>query len=253
MQKIFFSSIFFLLVLSQIPVSQAQTIPIIDGIVGEEWDDAAKFSIEMTNGKVVDLRFFYTDSDMYILVVIDHSSAENTINLNTSDIHDYFGIEFDLNGDGVIMGTSRSPDDLIIIDYDGPGYKDMFMKNFKAYEDVKNEGSNDGEGASGTDGKNLIWEFRKPLDSGDTKGYDISLKKGDKFQVMLAFWDDKYPNTAAGYTNKFNNNQQFLTFIVGELNQSLFPNLLGVIVVGMAYFGTNFITKSKKIVQNKSN
>ena len=94
--------------------------------------------------------------------------------------------------------------------------------------------------------KILSGEFRKPLNSGDSSGYDISLKKGDTFHIMLALWDDKYPNTAAGYTNTFNNNQLFMTFIVGELKQSVLPNLLGIVVIGIAYAGTDLSTKRKK-------
>ena len=250
MKIIYYSSLLVLLILSQIPISQAITPPIIDGVVEEGWDSAAKYKIEMTNGKVVDFRLTFSDTDMYILIILDHSSAENVINFNTSEPHDYFGIEFDINNDGAIMGTPRSPDDLIIIDYDIPGYKDMYMQGvtFKAIEDVNNGGVNDGEGVSGTDGKNIIWEFRKPLDSGDSKGYDISLKKGDQFQVMLAFWDDKYAYTAAVYTNTYNNNQQFLTFIVGELKQNLFPNLLGIIAIALAYFGTDYLSKHKSFI-----
>ena len=51
MKKIYYSTLLALLILSQIPVSQAQVIPTIDGTVEEAWEDAAQHKIEMTNGK----------------------------------------------------------------------------------------------------------------------------------------------------------------------------------------------------------
>ncbi len=228
----------------------AETLPIIDGAVDSAWDAGFEYKVSMTNGAILNLTILYTSSDIYFLVVLPHNSADDEIIQDTTIKHDYFGIEFDRNGDNVIMGVESSPDDMMIIDYDKPGLIDMYMHSYKAFEDIDNQGVDNGEGQSGTNDGNLIYEFRKPLNSGDINGYDIELKDGDQFQIMLAFWDDKNPHTAAEFTNVYKDGSQFMKFTVGNAVNSntdgdLSSNVIAGIVVLISVVLTLLLSKFK--------
>ncbi|MCY3412396.1 MAG: hypothetical protein INQ03_12235 [Candidatus Heimdallarchaeota archaeon] len=245
MRKVFILLIILVLSSIQIPLMVTAALPDIDGKLDPIWDEAKQYDIEMTNGQILDLRIIYTETDIYFLAILDHSSSEDEIIRNTEGRHDYFGIEFDLNNDGVIMGTPDSPDDMIIIDYERPGLSDMYSHSYTAYDDNSTGGENNGDGASGELNGKLIWEFRKPLNSGDTAGYDISLQEGDEYYIMLAFWDDKYPHNSATYTNTFKDNNQFIRFFVGDLDPALIPEFAVSIFVITSIALALIITRKK--------
>lgn len=193
--------------------------PSIDGEVkADEWSNGFQYHIPMTNGVVLNLTVIYTDIDIYMLIVMPHNSAGDKIQLLSDNYtyHDYFGIEFDNNKDDAIMGKLDSPDDTIIIDYIDEGGIDMYMHSYKAFTDVGNGGSDDVSGRSGSSDGNLIFEIKRPLVTNDEKGYDISLNKGDKYLIMLAFWDDALPHSATTYINERIGNKQFIELRVGS-------------------------------------
>jgi hypothetical protein len=127
-----------------IPFTHAQGNPIIDGLISSgEWDQSEKFNFRMTNGVDITLKIIYTETDIYFLATFPHNSPGDVIVrepwINNEAVqHDYFGIEFDNNKDGVIMGTSDNPDDMILIDYKQSGAVDMFSWNNHVYPDESN-------------------------------------------------------------------------------------------------------------------
>jgi hypothetical protein len=193
--------------------------PLIDGnINNDEWSNGTQYYVPMTNGVLVNLTVMVSDIDIYMLIVMPHNSPGDKIQLLADNYtyHDYFGIEFDNNKDDAIMGTFNSPDDTIMIDYIEEGGIDMYMHSFEAFTDEGNGGTDDITGRSGSADGNLIFEIRRPLITNDESGYDISLKEGDKFLVMLAFWDDALPHSATTYVNERVGNNQFIELQVGS-------------------------------------
>jgi hypothetical protein len=191
--------------------------PEVDGIISKgEWSGGIITNLEMNNGQVLELTSLYTNTHVYYLAVLPHDSPGDKIILNVSIPHDYFGIEFDNNKDDVIMGRPDSPDDLFMVDYIVEGAVDMYTHSFKVFADEKNGGENNITGSSGSLNGNLIWEVKKPLQTLDENGFDISLKTGDKYQIMPAFFDDQPPHSAAGFVNKQQGNTLFHELTVGK-------------------------------------
>ena len=214
----YFSIVFLLIIFTY--SGRVTANPSIDGeIAADEWSNGMQYHIPMTNGVILNLTVIYTDIDIYMLIVMPHNSAGDKIQLLSDNYtyHDYFGIEFDNNKDDAIMGTSSSPDDTIMIDYIDEGGIDMFMHSYKAFNDVGNGGSNDVSGRSGSIDGNLIFEIKRPLVTNDMNGYDISLNEGDKYLIMLAFWDDALAHSATTYINERIGNNQFIELRVGSV------------------------------------
>lgn len=212
----------------------------MDGTISDgEWEGSNEKIVRMTNGIDITVKAIYTEMDIYYLITFPHNSPGDVIQREPNDgdsiiNHDYFGIEFDNNNDGAIMGTPNSPDDLIIIDYDVSGANDMFSHSFHVFRDVNFEGKNNVEGASNDENGILIYEIRKSLDSQDTNGYDVSLTEGDSYYVMFAIWDDKKIKTDASYINIKIGDSQFVEMIVGDTGSPRIKELIAVMSLFMA-------------------
>ena len=212
-------------------------IPSIDGdIKTNEWSDGFLYHIPMTNGAVLNLTIIYTESDIYMLIVMPHNSPGDKIQLLADNYtyHDYLGVEFDNNKDDAIMGTYASPDDTIIVDYEVEGGTDMYMHSFRAFTDEESHGTNDVTGNSGSFDGNLVFEIKKPLITNDANGHDISLEKGDKFLIMFAFWDDALAHAATTYINQRIGNNQFIEFRVGYVSSDTTRDYITIGVFALA-------------------
>ncbi|MHA2031619.1 MAG: hypothetical protein ACW99Q_19755, partial [Candidatus Kariarchaeaceae archaeon] len=150
------------------------------------------------------------DTYAYFLAKINHNDPGDQIILDLDVPHDYFGILFDNNKDGVIVGTADSPNDLVMVDYIDQGGTDMFMHSFQAFADLENGGEDNVVASSGQEDGYIIWEIKKELQSNDNEGYDITLSKGKEFQIMIAFWDDKLPHTASSVVNTMKDDHLYL-------------------------------------------
>jgi len=231
-------STYFIVFLLFIPitVTHGEGLPTIDGIISNgEWDNSYDKTIRMDNGIDISLKTKYTEADAYYLVTFPHNSPGDVIERDpAAGKHDYFGIEFDNNKDDAIMGTLDSPDDLILIDYEVSGAIDMFSYSFKVFKDVDFEGKDNVEGKSNDKDGILIYEFRKPLNSADENGYDITLKKGDSYFIMPAIWDNKYTKSAAGSVNIQIGNSKFIELTVGDTTFPLVEETVSIITILLA-------------------
>lgn len=244
-------ALFIVLISLFIPVSMSSgQVPLkMDGIISDgEWDDSYSKTIRMNHGEDVVLKTQYTETDVYFLVTFPHDAPGDVINRDPeTGRHDYFGIEFDINDDATIMGTPQSPDDMVLIDYDQPGAVDMYSHTFTVFEDEKSGGTDDVEGTSNDINGTLIYEFRKSLRSRDTKGYDISLKTGDKFYIMPAIWDDKPTHQTTSAVNLEIGNRLFVEMTVGEPADNKNQEILigGVIILSSGIFVLLIYLKSR--------
>lgn len=224
-----------------VTTQNVSALPDLDGIISdEEWSAGRLKNIEMGNGEILKLITIYTLTNIYFLATILHEPP-NVIQIDDLDLpHDYFGIEFDINKDDIIMGTESNRDDMVLVDYKIKGAVDMYSHTYHVYEDTINNGVNDAEGSSGQKDDTLIWELKKPLDSKDKNGFDISLKVGDEYNIMIAFWDNKYPRTSATYVNKQKGNTQFITMTVGPPIDPTVGEIIGGIML-LSSFGLSMI------------
>ncbi len=224
-------TVFFLL--SNAPVSSEVTPPVIDGdITDPVWSTADSYQVPMQNQITVDFRIFVDKVNMYFLAIIPHDGPNDVISLDTTQPHDYFGLEFDNNGDNVIHGTESSPDDMVLVNYFQEGAQDFLTQRFQVINDTEFGGREDSVGVASTDGSNLIFEFSKPLDSGDSLGADVSLSPNDSISIMLAFWDDRPVHDANVFVNKPVDGSVFLKFqLRGDPLENVFMG--GISMIGM--------------------
>ena len=105
---------------------------------------------------------------------------------------DYFGVEFDNNGDGVHMGDASSPDDAIFL---SPSFRmppfgcarDAFLSGFaQPTYDADAGGVNDLVGRMVYLNGSYYIEVKKPFVSNDTAGHDIALAMGMSVGIGLA-------------------------------------------------------------------
>lgn len=230
----------------------------MDGIISnDEWNGSHDKTVRMTNGIDISVKAIYTELDVYYLITFPHNSPGDVIQRNPNDgdsiiDHDYFGIEFDNNNDGAIMGTSDNPDDLIIVDYDIPGAIDMFSSSFRVYRDVNFDAENNVEGASNDENGILIYEIKKSLDSQDINGHDVSLSEGDSYYVMFAIWDDKKIRTDASYINIQIGDSQFVEMTVGDIRSRLTKELIAVMslfIVGIVMIVLMYYKRKLHVIQ----
>ena len=224
--------------------SEAIALPTLDGKLDQgEWDGSESLNILLTNGVTMTLSTIYTAQAAYFLAIIPHNGPNDEIQLDPSVPHDYFGIEFDRNGDNAIHGSVESPDDMVLVNYFENKAVDFYTHSFKVYEDTENGGRDDVKGTIGQENGSIIVEFSKPLNSGDEKGYDISLKPNQKYQVMVAFWDNQPPHSADVFINRDIGGKIFFELQVGDVTNTgtAFEWVMAgisVIVSGIvAYFG----------------
>jgi len=234
--KWIFLGLILLLMMSSKPIfAQISDLPNIDGKIGSnEWQKGQKINIRMNSGVDVSLTHLYSDTDMYFLVKIPHSAPGDVINLNPEENHDFFGIEFDNNNDAAIMGTSNSPDDMVLVDYIVKGSVDLYSKDFHVFQDVDNGGKENSVGKSSVLNGTIIYEIKKSLNVDDPKGYDIKLKQGETYQIMLAFWDDKPSHSPTAYVNVEVGGNQFIELKVGDFVHPIIKEIIAGTFIGLS-------------------
>jgi hypothetical protein len=175
------------------------TSVVIDGVIGTEWDDAGPWAVT-DMGINHSIRAKHDGTYLYILeVVVDNDTEVGPF--DPYDIHDWAGVEFDLNGDNIIHGNATYPDDWEFCNYKISGGEDWLTKGFGGGArdpDTIWGGTNDVTAAKGFNNTHTIWEFRKKLNSGDTNGYDIALDPSqtgiygkDRIYIALAYQEGK--------------------------------------------------------------
>jgi hypothetical protein len=169
---------------------------VLDGVIGTEWDDAGPWAATDLGLNEL-IRAKHDGTFLYILLVV----KDNTSNpfVDPVSAHDWAGIEFDLNADNIIHGTTGEYDDWAFCDYKISGGEDWYTQGFGGLNrdpDTIGGGTNDVSAAKGFNNTHTIWEFRKKLNSGDTNGYDIALDPSqtsvygkDRIYIALAYED----------------------------------------------------------------
>lgn len=164
-----------------------QNVVTLDGVFsGNEWDDAGKLSVTYAydRGEPSPTHpgtIYLKHDETYLWICIQvQDDDENKF----PEMYDYAAILFDANGDGDI----GDGDDSAIIHH-GLGPEDIRPNEGGWLPDTEFGGSNDVTGESGWAAGWYTYEMRKPLNSGDTNGYDIAISWGDTILCASSFWD----------------------------------------------------------------
>ncbi len=141
---------------------------------GSDWNDYPSY-VETVTG--TQLTFRHDNQNLFILVKMPVSVPNPA---------DYWGIEFDNNGDKAHMGTSANPDDAIIVTAGCPDStaRDSFLKGF-AYPsyDESFVGTNDASGEMTYSNGSYTIQITRPLVTGDSLGHDVQFTVAMKIGV----------------------------------------------------------------------
>ena len=240
---------FFLLIPTIIIIPHANSPPKIDGYPNDEfWKMSTMYNIEMQNQIFITIQLRFMSEILYLLAEIPHNGQYDMINLNPEKNHDYFGIEFDNNGDGVFHGTTKSPDDMVLINYFHSGAQDLFTRNFKVFNDTQVNGKENAEGGVTSANGTIFFELSKELNSQDNFGADINIKRGDIFWMSFAFWDDRPVHDALVFTNKQESGKLFLKFTYTDENVA-YNTTLVYLIISCSIITSVIIVKFQKRIQ----
>ena len=184
----------------------SNNLPIIDGHWSEnEWPDSIMSEYSFTDNVIVQFGYRVNETHLFFTSrYLDETPTHNAFQ------QDAFAIGFDNNGDQTYMGAEEepgkpnNPDDAVFVGLNGNYSIDVYMQGIglKVVTDESVGGTNDTSGKySLSDDNYYTYEFVKAINSGDTKGKDISLKQGDSIKIMLAYWDNLPPfSEISGYS-----------------------------------------------------
>lgn len=238
--------------------SHAQTsLPIIDGNISPgEWNGAYNLKLEMSDGEMMSLAFILSPYQIFILASLEHNGPGDVITLHPenyeTDRHDYFGIEFDNNDDGVPMGTNENPDDLIMVDYLVEGARDMFSHSFTVFDDVESGGSNNVEGHSSQMNGIIFWEVSKKLNSEDDAGHDLKISRNNTFHIMVAFWNDQKVHSSAAEINKSPSPDIFIPIRIDDIKYDLISEIITISVFVLSFPIAYFVYLRSRKSRNRA-
>ncbi|OLS25112.1 MAG: hypothetical protein HeimC2_19840 [Candidatus Heimdallarchaeota archaeon LC_2] len=200
--------------------------PQINGNLTAEWEDSVRFDTVFNgeeanvfiqvNGSHLFIGFNYTSSSPFI-------SVNDTLPIGSdynNATHDWLVLQFDNNLDREIIGTEDYPDDLLSVDQYRNETFDGFIRGNTTHPIVSDnstiEGTNSTIGGTneGTAFRSnysefvfinendiapverfiSVYEFTKPLASGDINGSDIDITKTNIVQFKLLYWMNQTAN-----------------------------------------------------------
>ena len=191
-------------------------LPTIDGSwAPNEWPDSIIHTYQFNDFSKV--QFAYRINSTYIFMTAKYYDSSPSFYNKTcansfyvafnQPCSDAFAVGFDINGDGLYMGSKSSPDDAIFVGMYGNYSIDCFMQGIgnKVFFDTEVNGTNDTFARySYSSDHYFTFEMMKKLHSGDTNGHDIELHVGSSINVMLAYWNNLPPRIEiSGYTARW--------------------------------------------------
>lgn len=164
---------------TEIRAFSARVVPTIDGKLSMgEWNDTFLYEEPVTHSTVA---FKHDEQNLYILAMIRTTSPSTA---------DYFGIEFDNNGDAAHMGRATDPDDAIFASsrFSPDNVTDAFLTGFAFPSfDIDVGGTDDASGTMAFANGTYTVEIRRPLSTGDSKGYDAQLSLNSTLGIGFVF------------------------------------------------------------------
>lgn len=208
--------------------------PIIDGVKGaDEWNNGDRRIVPMADGSSIVATVLFNSSHIFILLEV---ADDNPTLFGSSTSWDGFGVEFDINGDRVPMGTSSSPDDTILVSYMKKGAEDYFLQGMgnPAIADTTDSGTDDVIGDISIGEGTIVVEMAKKLNSGDDAGNDIGFSTpGQRFSILFAFWDNAI-SSDTGIVQTTSHSRDWTEYeLPGGIEYDIFQMLTdGIIIAG---------------------
>ncbi len=164
---------------AEILVKRGESLTALNcSLVSSDWDNFPMY-VESTTGS--ELKFRHDGENLYMLVRVPFSSPSPM---------DYWGIEFDNNGDGAHMGTSSSPDDAIFTSTGCPSFtaEDAYLIGFaQPIYDEDRGGTNDVTGLMQYEDGAYTIQITRPFITNDDRGKDVDLGLGVSVGVGFVF------------------------------------------------------------------
>jgi len=164
-------------------------IPVtLDGeITGDEWADAAGMDVTFERDGLTYEGTIYLKHDcttLWMCIQVEDDDEESSSGPDV--MGDIVGVLFDANGNGM---TDAGDDMAILFHDDHP--MDMAITEDPSQPEPDDEigGVNNVKGESEWEAGLYTFELSKPLNSGDSAGYDIALSPGDEMRAMFIYHD----------------------------------------------------------------
>lgn len=165
-------------------------IPVtLDGeITGDEWDDANRMDVTFERDGLTYEGTIYLKHDCTILwMCIQVEDDDEDPSTGPDVMGDTMGVMFDAN---VNRMTDAGDDAAILVHDDIPMDRAITAHPPPVMEDDEDLGGvNNVAGASDWVAGTYTFELSKPLNSGDSAGYDIALSPGDEIGAMFIYID----------------------------------------------------------------
>ncbi len=227
--------------------------PQLNGNLTAEWDDSVRFDavfngneanvFVQVNGSHVFVAFNYTSTSSPLIPVNDTlpNYPGYTLDYNNAT-HDWLALQFDNNLDRENIATEDSPDDILSIDqYRNETFDGLIQGNIThpIVNDVDanstNIGTSEGTGFRSNYSEfvfvnevdelehfTTVYEFAKPLASGDINGSDIDVYKTNILQFKFLSW----MNQTANETTSFSQSTEWFTMRLNDTGTGINTKLL---------------------------
>jgi len=171
-------------------------------------DDWQNFPIYVEQTTGAEMTFRHDGSVFYMLIKLPVAVPVP---------EDYWGMEFDVNGDHAHMGSSSSPDDAVFASAGCPDYtvRDAFLSGFAqpTYDETAG-GHNDVVGLMSHANGEYTIQITRPLVTGDSAGHDAVLSVGT--QIGVGFVAGRF---GQGASHKGTDMSTYVLSITNETSQ----------------------------------
>lgn len=201
----------------------------IDGTIGEEWDDAGRYTnVTLNPAGTADLWIKHDETYMYI-----------ALSFTADSNNPWVGFQFVggncmvADADGALFGHDK---------FSADGYHDIFFGDMPV---IGSDGVQDGVGTFNVDSlNNVVIELKKPLRSGDAAGRDVAWAVGDERSILI-MWDSDAGGSSGGNTSHRVGNRAANTILI---NPEPIPEIstFGIIVMLIAALALMLIFKVKQ-------
>ena len=198
----------------------------IDGVIGSEWDDAGKYlNASIFGNRTADVWMKHDNENLYLAYRFQADSNDP-----------WTAVELTRNGcmvpnvDGALFGHNE---------FSADGYQDMY---FVGIGSVRMDSVQDGKGVIAVDSSNVVAvELKKPLDSGDTAGFDMAWSAGRSYGFRI-MWDSNGDGSSGGRMGHQVTGEELTLFLSPEAVPELPSVVLAaflvasiVVVAGLAF------------------
>jgi hypothetical protein len=160
----------------------------INGVIRDEWDDVTSYNnIEISPTGNAQIWLKHDQTHLYIAVQFEADSNNPWVSLQLGDPNCMTS-----NTDGAIFGHD---------DLSPNGYEDIYFGGFGV---IRSDTTQDGVGAMQVSMNTITIELKKPLNTQDSDGKDISWSEDNSYDIIV-MWDSDGGGSSGGSTSHTSN------------------------------------------------